>query len=86
MSNLRIQELNEQKKIIQLEIAAIKNSSKPEIVKKDEIDALVNMVHDINEEIEALLKKSITEKNNMIPIGIIGVLIFLLFVKRNKKR
>jgi hypothetical protein len=85
MSNLRIQELNEQKKIIQLEIANIKNSSKPDIVKKDEIDTLVNMVHDINEEIEALSKKSITEKNNMIPIGIIGVLIFLLFLKRNKK-
>lgn len=85
MNNLRIQELNEQKKIIQLEIAEIKNSSKPDIVKKDEIDALVNMVHDINEEIEALSKKSIIEKNNMIPVGIIGVLIFLLFLKRNKK-
>lgn len=85
MNNLRIQELNEQKKIIQLEIAEIKNSSKPDIIKKDEIDALVNMAHDIDEEIEALSKKSITEKNNMIPIGIIGVLIFLLFVRRNKK-
>lgn len=84
-SNFKIQELNEQKKILQAEIADLQlNTYENQTVKKEKIDALVSMIHDINEEIDSLAKEKIISKNNIIPVGIFAVIIFL-FLRNYKK-
>ena len=83
MKSFQIIELEEQKKIIQEEIIKLSLSNDPD--KKTKIDILTNNYNDIDEEIKNINLQPIN-KENFLPILLVGALAIFFILKSGKRK
>lgn len=83
MKSFQIIELEEQKKIIQEEIIKLSLSNDPD--KKTKIEILTNNFNDIDEEIKNINLQPIN-KENFLPILLVGALAIFFIIKSGKRK